>query len=326
MNISKMTVIVTLSLCGIFYFCVGASSQHEGSDAAASPNESIVGVIKHSPAEEYVVIEEVSTKTKRLYKRDIYEHMDMEGLKLIEGVSLEEIEYRYKPATGGAKTVSEDFELHELEEKRAVLKKAYVDSPEAPPAEETLAPEEDLLLLPEEASAQEEADPTANKVGAKRLVSSLFYKIESNKLSDTEWEISLPTALDAAANFGEVLGIVAEKIGNLISDEPEEETGEATEGESDETATQARTKVYLKSSLGKVSLGPKGLLIESLSSRMKLKSGLESDDVIKSVNGKSLTSIQAMVGAFSAFTGAAQTITVRILRDEEELTHTYYVR
>ena len=311
----KTITIFLLFLCASVAICRIACSQMTDDKRLDSPGEFIVGLITHSPTEEYIIVEEADTKIKRLYKKDVYNNMEKKGLVFKESVLLEEVEYRYKPVAGGTKLVSEDFELFKLEDKKAILKKEYVDTPDEP-WEETLIPEEEPFSV-EDPLLEKETEQPLKKRGAKRLVSSLFYKIKSKKLSDTEWEISLPTILGAAANFGEVLGIVVEKISTLLEDESDDETG-----------AQVRTKVYLKSSLGKVTLGPNGLVIESLSSRMKQKSGLKSDDIIKSVNGKSLTSIQSVTSVFSTFSGAAQTITVRILRDneEEEITHTYYVR
>jgi hypothetical protein len=267
-------------------------------------DEFTVGVLSHSPPEKYVVVEEVETKTRRIYKKSTYDGMKKDGLNMIQAVSLEEIEYRYKPVSGAVKFVSDEFELVELKEKKAILKKAYIEQREIIDKEEELLPEEGAV--PDEV-LEEMEEAEKKEPGARRLAASLFFKIKSKKLSDTEWEISLPTILDAAANFGEVLSVVVEKISKLIDSE-------------------VSTKVYLKSSLGRVELGPKGLLIESLNSRLRKKTGLKDDDIIKTVNGKNLTAIHDVTGLFSTFTGSPQTITVRFERDEEALTHTYYIR
>jgi hypothetical protein len=284
----------------------------------ASPDEFVVGVITHTPAEEYVVAEESKTKALRLYKKDIYANMKKKGLVFKETVIIEEIEYRYKPAATARDIISEDFKLYELKEGKAVLKKEHREEEILASEEDLYFPEEEVVTL-EEPLLEETVEELVKKTKAKRLVASLFYKIESTRLSDNEWEISLPTVLEAAANFGEVLAVVVDKINALLEEE--------AEGQSEsEAASRPRVKVYLKSSLGKVSIGPNGLLIESLSSRMKKKSGLKSDDIIKNVNGKSINSIGDITSVFSVFSGAAQTVTVRILREEEELTHNYYVR
>ena len=59
---------------------------------------------------------------------------------------------------------------------------------------------------------------------------------------------------------------------------------------------------------------------------MRRKSGIDEDDLIKTVNGKRLTTIQDVAGIFAAFTGAPQTVTVRLVRDDSEITHTYYIK
>jgi S1-C subfamily serine protease len=119
--------------------------------------------------------------------------------------------------------------------------------------------------------------------------------------------VKLPTVLEAAANFGEVLGIVIAKIDELRDPE-------------------RRSRLYLRSSLGRTELGPDGLVIESMNSRMRAKFGIEEDDIIKAVNGRTMRDIQDVAAAFSAFTGEPQTVTVMLVRDEEEFTLTYYIR
>jgi len=266
-----------------------------------------VGVFKLSPPEKYVVAREAKTMKKRIIKKSSYIKGNPPGLVPMKIVILDEIEYRYTPVEGKVSLVSQDFELVELDGRKAVLAKAHIQSDgplmeEPIPAVEALLPFEPSMLK----NAPEEKKE-AGKPSAKRLVASLFFKIESNKISDTEWEINLPTVLEAASNFGDVLGIVVKKISELIDPE--------------KTAV-----VFLKSSIGKAKLGPDGLLIESLNSRLRRKCGIENGDLVKTVNGKALTKIGDVVALFSGFSGKAQTLTVGISRKKEELTYTYYLK
>jgi hypothetical protein len=272
-------------------------------ESTEGANEYTVGTITLSPPEAYIIVEDAKTKKKRLYKKDEYEKSENRDLIAVETIELDTIEYRYMPVEGGVEFISKEFELIEIKETTAVLKRDYAETPEMEEEIPEVPMIEETIELMEEAMEEE-----AEQEGiAKRLVAELFYKIESEKISDTEWEVNLPSLLGAADNFGRVLGIVTEKVAGLL--EPEK-----------------TAKIYFKSSIGKGALGPDGLLIESLSAGLKSKCGIEDKDLIKTVNGKSLRTIQDVAALFSAFSASPQTVTVKLLRDESDLTLTYYIR
>ena len=283
-----------------------AAAAEDSRTASEDDGVFTVGTITLSPPEDYVVVEDLKTGKKRLYKKSEYQKAKTEEAKPLQTISIEAIEYRYRPVKGGVKFISEGFELVELKGAKAVLKKDYIETPidEGPLEELDEEPEEEIVEILEETEEEEKED---EEITAKRLLGSLFFKIESKKISDHEWEIGLPSTLNAAANFSNVLSIVMEKLDKLL--EPEKST-----------------KIYLKSSIGKGVLGPDGLLIEDFNSRLRVKCGIEEDDLIKMVNGRSITTIQDVASVFAGFSGEAQTVTVRLVRDEEELTLTYYIR
>ncbi len=271
-----------------------------------SAGELTVGTISLTPPEAYVVIEEEKTKKKRLYKKDGYKDLQPQGSRLIETVLLGSIEYRYKPVKGEVKFISSEFELVELKDGRAVLKRDYAKIPAQPPREE-----ETTETAPGEAPIEEKAEITESlleeKTTAKRLALELFFKIETEEISEHEWEVALPTVLQAAANFTEVLAIVIKKIDQLW--DPEKQT-----------------IVRFSSSLGKAALGSQGLSIDSLNSRLRSKFGLKDGDIIKNVNGKSLSSIRDIAACASSFSASPQTVTVRLERDGDPLVLTYYIK
>lgn len=264
-------------------------------------DEFTVGVITLSPPESYMVMEDPKTRTKRLYKKDDYDNIKGMDLKFLQSLLIDTIEYRYRPVQKKVKFVSEEFELVELKQKKAVLKRDYIEEPEEIMEEAAVEEEEEII----EKEIAEETAP--KKPRAKRLMAEFFFKIETKKISDHEWEVSLPTLMGAAANFSDVLGVVAGKIEKVL--EPEKET-----------------RIFFKTSLGKVSLGSDGLLIESLNSRLKSKCGLKDKDLIKSANGKNLIAIQDVAAVFSSFSSSPQTTTLKLVRDEDPLTFTYYIR
>lgn len=295
--------IITLSTIVSYSLSVFSATPAIAQDKSED-NGFTVGTITLSPPEKYIITEDVKTGKRILYKEAAYDSADKKGLKLIDSVILEEIEYRYLLVSGDVKMASEQFELVEVKGRKAVLKKEHVDKPEL------VEEEEPLPVFPEEVLYIEEAaDGLApdKKTKARRLVASLFLKIKSSEISENEYEITLPTILDAAANFGEVLNVVVIKIDDLLDSE-------------------SPTRIYLKSSLGSVRLGPGGLFVKSLNSAMRKKTGIKDDDLIKSINGKSITGIRDIVSVFSSYAGSAQTFTVSLTRDEEDLTITYYVR
>jgi len=282
----------------------------EGKTEKSGSNEFVVGTVTISPPEEYVIIKDVKSKRRRLYEKTQYEKIkEDKNIKFLRTALIDTIEYRYNPIEGKVVFSANLFEFVELEDKTAILKRDYVKMPELPPEDvpELLIEEEFLEETPE---TEEEAGQgrERTKISAKRLVASLFYKIESKKISDTEWEISLPTIIDAAANFGYVLGLVTKKV-TEVRDEEES------------------ARLYFVASIGKGALGPEGLLIESLSARLKAKCGIKDDDLIISVNGKGLTTLQDVSALFSTLDpGSPRTIVIKIARDDSELTHTYYLK
>ncbi|MBL7068554.1 MAG: hypothetical protein ISS34_01675 [Candidatus Omnitrophica bacterium] len=273
-------------------------------------NEFVVGSITISPPEEYVIIEDVKSKKKRLYEKAQYEKIkEDKNVKFVQTILIDTIEYRYNPIEGKVKFASNLFEFVELDEKKAILKRDYAKESELPITDEPepLMEEELTEEMPEiEEEAIKETEKA--KTGAKRLIASLFYKIESKEISDTEWEISLPSILDSAGNFAHVLGLITKKVADVI--EPEK-----------------TAKLYISTSIGKGALGPEGLLIESLSTRLKAKCGIKDDDLITSVNGKTLSALQDVSAIFSSLDPATpHTIVIRLVRDDSELTHTYYIK
>ena len=274
---------------------------------ACASEEFTVGTITLSPPEQYVVVEEIKTKKQRLYSKADFEkklEKEKQEFKLLQEILINTIEYRYKPISGKQKFISKDFELVELNQQKAILKKDYIE----PAAAKEDVPEDTeevpVIEAPEEKLVEEKPK---TRPSAKRLVASLFLKIETKKTADKEWEVMLPTVLEATANFGEVLTLVTKKITDLIDPEKQAE-------------------LHFKSSISKGVLGPDGLLIKSLNSRLRENFGLKDGDIIKSVNGKSLTTIHGIASLFSTYTGAPQSATIKILRDEDELTHTYYIK
>ncbi len=275
---------------------------------------STVGVLTLDPPEVFVVVEEPGSGTRRLYRKEVYEAAGEEGLKPVKTVTLKELEYRYRPLKPGEKPGSAEFELIGLRDGRAVLFKPHDESMPVDIAPEPVYVEEttDNIL---QVTLEEEAGERQGSA-AKRLVSPLFYKIKSERISETEWAVELPSLLEASANFAHVLGIVTQKVSELI-----------------EPGTPAR--IYFKSSLGRGRLGPGGLLIESLNTRLREKSGLGEGDLIKSVNGRSLSTLQDISAVSSVFTGGPKTAVVIFIRDGddqeaeqegEEVRHTYYIK
>lgn len=267
--------------------------------------EFTVGIVTLSPPEEYVIAEETDTKKKRLFKKIGYENIKDKNLTMVREVMLETIEYRYRPVGSKSDFASEEFELVELEATKAVLKKDCMEKPQEPTIEERRPLIEETAQTLQEIVIEEEAE--GKEPFAKRLVTNLFLKIETKELKENEWEVILPTTKDAAANFGSVLGIVIKKIGELL------DPGIAT-------------KIYFKTSLGKAALGSGGLQIESLNSKLRSNFGINDGDLIKSVNTRRLSTIQDVVGIFSSLTGSPQTFVVQLVRDEEDITLTYYIR
>ncbi len=157
-----------------------------------------------------------------------------------------------------------------------------------------------------EAPAGKIKDDT-KKISAKRLVASLFLKIETEKLSDTEWVIKLPTTVKSTENFAEVLPVVIKKLSGLLGED-------------------SNVNIYFKTSLGRMTLKKDGLLIKSLSSVLKSKCGIKDSDIIKSVNARDITSIGAISGVFSNVSKSAGTVTVKLLRNGEERTHVYLLK
>jgi hypothetical protein len=263
---------------------------------------STVGMLTLDPPEEFIVVEESATGARRLFKKEAYAPLKKEGLEFIETATISELEYKTRPPLAGEKPGPGEFELIGISGKRAVLFK--IEAPAAKPLPE---PEyfDDDPDLPVEVIVEDEEEK--KEITAKRLASSLFLKIKSKKISDTEWEIDLPSTLDAASNFAAVLQIVTDKIAQIIDPE-------------------APTRIYFKSSLGKGRLGPDGLLIESLNARIRKKSGLKEDDLIKTVAGRTLTSIQDVSAAFSALSGEARSVSVTLAREDEDLTHIYVIK
>lgn len=309
MKILRLFIIIILPLYTTFFSgtVIAEDISEEGRTPPAGlelpstqpRDEFTVGIITLSPPELYVIVEDKKAKKKRLYKKDAYRRIKNKDLKLLRAVWLDTIEYRYKPIYEKVELVWEEFEFVELKGKKAVLKREFIEKPEKIIEQEEITIEEEIEEIAEEEPKEE--------ISAKRLLAELFFKIESKKISDHEWEISLPTIMDAAANFATVLGIVTKKIDELL--DPEK-----------------RSKIYFNTSLGKGALGPNGLLIKSLNSRLRAKCGIKDDDLIKTVNGKNLTAIQDIAVLFSSFAGSPQTLTVKLIRDDTDLTLTYYIK
>ena len=137
----------------------------EENDEAAE-GEFTVGVITLSPPEDYIIVEEVKTKKKRLYKKAAYEEIEDENLKPLQTVTLDAIEYRYRPVQKKVEFVSEQFELFGLKDKKAILKRDYIDTP-VEVIEETEAPQEIIEAQPVEEPPAEEPK---KEITAKRLI------------------------------------------------------------------------------------------------------------------------------------------------------------
>ena len=272
-------------------------------EPAFASEEVTVGSISLDPPEDYVLVEETKTKKKRIYKKQAFENLKQK-LKFIDLVTLEAIEYRYNPVHGKPNFIEDDFELLEIKDKKAILIKDYTVFQEEPIIEDEPFLEE--ITLPEIEEPIDKEAPTKKKY-AQKLVSKHFYKIETKKISDVEYEVTLPTIFDAVANFGEALGAVVSKINAVI--DPEKST-----------------KIYFKTSIGKAELGASGLLIDSLSANLKSKSGIKDKDLILSINNLAIRTIQDAATIFSRFTGNSQTFTIKLKRDDEDLTLTYYIK
>jgi len=294
--IRNLVIALFMAALALCIFCRGAQSEAD---------EYTVGVVEIVPPEKYVVIEDRKNDKKMLFKKDDYGELDDKDFKFVETVLLKGIEYRYRLIPGDIELKTEEFELIDIDEGKAVLKRDYIDSPAE--IQEEMIVEEETAQMPEELEVLQEEE-VSKAITAKRLASELFFKIESTKMAEHEWEIALSTILDAAENFGYVLGLVTKKLTDLI--EPEKSTS-----------------IYFKTSIGKVVLGPSGLLVDSLNSRLKTNFGIEDDDIIQSANGKGLTTIQDISSLFSGMDiSSPKTITLKILRDEEELTQVYYLK
>ncbi len=271
---------------------------------ASASDEVTVGKEELSPPQTYVIVEELSTKKKRLYKDKAFDEIkDKKDLRLVERLSIKSIEYRYRPVDKASGSTPEEFTILEITDGRAILIKDYIPEP-------GIKEEDEVLEIFEEETTEiiEELEEEQSQPTAKRLVSELFLKIEGKELSEHEWEIKLPSTLEAAANFGIVLGIITKKVSELL--EPDK-----------------KSKIFFKTSIGKVMLGPDGITIESLNSRLRSLCGLKDDDIVKTINGKNVTTISDIAAVFSGLPlSSPHNVTLRLLRDDEELTHTYYVR
>ncbi len=287
----------------------GSASGESGAADAIAPGGYVVGTLAVPRSEDYVIIEETKTGKKRLYSRVDYQFIKHnKGIKFIRSVYIDRIEYRYSPVEGKVDFASKLFEFVSLEGDKAVLQRDYASVPE-PDLDKQEGPgfleEATMVDKPFEDIERglRSADPKA-----KRLVSSLFYQIRTKKISQNEWEVELPTILDAMGNFGNVLKIVTEKIAGVLE-------------------ADRASMVFFKTAIGKGALGSEGLVIESLSSRLRGKFGIKDDDLITSINGKTLNNIQGVGAIFSGIDpGSPQTVTVKITRDEEELVNTYYLK
>jgi len=290
-----------LLITTIFYTIITAAAYLQ-----AAENEYTAGTITLSPPERYIVANDTALKKKRIYNEAEFEKIDKKNIEMLDTVTIKEIEYVYKPVTSSDGFVSQEFELLEIKDGKATLRKEHIETPPEPEEYDEPEIEEELALeeaVVEEAPQEAESEASTSSI----LLAELFFKIETEQISEDEWEVRLPTILEAAANFSGVLELVIKKIEGLVDPE-------------------INSRIYFKSSLGKVSIGPEGMTIEDINSRLGKKLGLQDGDLIRALNGRNVTTIYDIAALFSTFTGGPQTATVTIEIDDEELVQTYYIR
>ena len=297
-----------LVISAVIAFFNGSASGESGAADTIAPGGYVVGTLAVPRSMDYVIVEELKTGKKRLYSRVDYQFIKHnKDIRFIRSLYIDRIEYRYSPVEGKVDFVSNLFEFVSLEGDKAVLQRDYSSMPEA------AFDEQERPGFLEEATMvdkpfDDESGLKPMDIKAKRLVSSYFYQIRTKKLSENEWEVELPTILNAMSNFANVLKIVTEKITGILE-------------------ANSASRVFFNTAIGKGVLGSEGLVVESLSSRLRGKFGIKDDDLITSVNGKALNNIQGVGAIFSGIDpGSPQTVSAKITGGEAELVNTYYLK